>query len=118
MTPGAFPRRVREQVLCGSPLPEKGWTLHHRRPRGMGGSKLASSSSAANGLAVHNEPCHQQRIEADRVAARENGWLLSQGGPDPTEVPVLISGRGWVLLLDDGSVEPLAADVLRPEVSP
>lgn len=73
--------------------------VHHRRPRGMGGSKDPRVGSAANGLLVHPH-CHS-KIESQRELARENGWLVSQSD-DPASVPVK-KHNGWVLLHEDGA---------------
>lgn len=73
--------------------------VHHRRPRGMGGSKDTASGTAANGLWVHPS-CHA-KIESDREKAYEKGYLVYQGH-DPAKVPVKI-GLHWYLLDEDGS---------------
>ena len=72
--------------------------VHHRRPRGMGGSKDPASGTAANGLWVHPS-CHT-KIESNREQAYEKGYLVRQG-QDPAKVPVKI-GRFWYLLDENG----------------
>lgn len=72
--------------------------VHHRRPRGMGGSKDPASGTAANGLWVHPS-CHT-KIESDREQAYAKGYLVHQG-KDPAKVPVKI-GRFWYLLDENG----------------
>lgn len=87
--------------LCGLPVIDP--QIHHRRPRGMGGTKRQESGSPSNGLLVHLK-CHAL-MESQRHEALMNGWLVRQD-QDPREVPV----RRWdslVLLGDDGSVTPL-----------
>ena len=86
--------------LCGMPLNIYG-QIHHRRPRGMGGTKRMDSASAANGLYVHQK-CHE-KIESNRAHALEMGWLMHQTD-DPVQVPVRL-WLGWRLLRDDGSIE-------------
>lgn len=73
--------------------------IHHRRPRGMGGSKDPVVGTAANGLWVHPH-CHE-KIESQRKLAKTNGWLVSQSD-DPSKIP-LKKYNGWVMLHDDGT---------------
>jgi 5-methylcytosine-specific restriction protein A len=78
--------------------------VHHRRPRGKGGTWLASSRSPANLLAVCDQ-CHL-RIESERTWAFEQGLLLLPSG-DAAERPVFLRhlyGTGWWLLSDDGLI--------------
>lgn len=77
-----------------------GAQIHHRRPRGMGGTKQRESGNAANGLLLHPS-CHE-RVERNRSAALAAGWLVPQHA-DPAEVPVRL-WDGWALLSDDGSL--------------
>lgn len=72
--------------------------FHHRRPRGMGGSRRSDTNLAANGLAVC-DACHAY-IESERDVARENGWLVRQTR-DPIDVVVLRRGV-WVFLDNNG----------------
>jgi 5-methylcytosine-specific restriction protein A len=73
--------------------------IHHRRPRGMGGSKDPLCGSAANGIFVHPS-CHAM-IESNREQAYKKGWLVHQGH-DPAYVPIK-KYSGWVLLNHDGT---------------
>ena len=75
--------------------------IHHRRPRGMGGSKDPACGTAANGIRVH--PHCRAKIESNREQALQKGWLVKQG-QDPAETPFLRYDRKWVLLKEDGSV--------------
>ena len=72
--------------------------VHHRRPRGMGGSKDPASGSPANGMWVHPS-CHA-KIESNREQAYDKGYLVHQG-KNPAEVPVKV-GRLWYLLDENG----------------
>lgn len=82
--------------------------IHHRRPRGAGGTSLGWVNRAANGLHV-SDACHL-RIESNRMTAYVNGWLVSMNGNEiSADVHVLYRGR-YVLLRDDGSVKPLDGD--------
>ncbi len=76
--------------------------IHHRRPRGMGGSKDPACGTAANGLFLH-PGCHA-KIESNREQAYERGYLVRQGH-DPAQVPVK-RGVNWYLLGEDGSLTP------------
>ena len=74
--------------------------FHHRRPRGMGGTRRKEASGAANCLLVHPR-CHAE-IESSRERALANGWLVRQ-----TDTPSLVPVKLWnglQLLADDGSV--------------
>ena len=75
---------------------------HHRRPRGMGGSRATDTNGAANCvlLCVY---CHRD-IEAYREAAIDFGFLVPQG-KKPAETP-LRRHKQWVLLDDFGYVMP------------
>ncbi|MGX7727568.1 hypothetical protein [Rhodococcus sp. 5G237] len=76
--------------------------LHHRRARGMGGSRKADINSPANLVAIC-APCHQA-IESFRHVARERGLLISQHNSSPaSHVPVWRRGVR-VLLTDQGGV--------------
>ena len=72
---------------------------HHRRPRGMGGTKRADSGGPENAVVVH-PACHVL-IESNRNASLRDGFLVWQH-KSPADSPILISGR-WLLLNRDGS---------------
>lgn len=72
--------------------------LHHRRARGMGGSRKADINSPANLVAIC-APCHQA-IESFRHVARERGLLISQHNSSPAS-HVGVWRRGELVLLDD-----------------
>lgn len=103
-----FPDTVREiilarsggncEVMAGPSCLYAVHQIHHRRPRGMGGSRRGSTNKPSNALAVC-WPCHGH-IEANREKALQNGWLVSQGD-EPVEQSVLWRGRP-VLLDDNG----------------
>lgn len=85
---------------CGTTRAAR-FSLHHRRPRGMGGSKRADVHSPANLLYLcgsGTEGCHGW-VESNRQAAYDAGLLLWQQQV-PTEVPVAL--RRGTVLLDDG----------------
>ena len=60
-------------------------TIHHRRPRGAGGSRREDTNAACNGLAICTH-CHH-KVETQRAWARERGFIVSQWG-DPNDVAV------------------------------
>jgi hypothetical protein len=78
--------------------------IHHRRPRGMGGSKAPDTNRVTNALALCGS-CHRWiEREHNRTESRVMGWLVLQGH-DPAMTPLLYRGK-WVFLTDDGGVEP------------
>ncbi|AXQ65196.1 HNH endonuclease [Gordonia phage Schmidt] len=70
--------------------------LHHRRPRGMGGTRSKAANAPSNLLAVCFG-CHSE-IEANRQDSLENGWLVRQAA-DPEQIPVKY--RGTLKVLDN-----------------
>lgn len=113
-------RKVHERAgwcceVCGKQLHDgTAWTkphaIHHRRPRGAGGSSAADMNSPANLLLVcgtgneNPDTCHGL-IESQRAMAYGNGWLLHQHD-DPVTVPVLIAGGVRVHLNQEGQYTP------------
>ena len=102
-----FSKPVRELILARSKggceigffcYPEQ---IHHRRPRGAGGSKARDTNQAANGLALC-AACHRM-VESNREQALANGWLVLQGH-DPAAVPVLRHGSDWVIFDNEGGI--------------
>lgn len=84
---------------CGN---DWGTQLHHRRPRGAGGSKREGTNRPPNCLWLCQR-CHAD-IESRREWATVHGWVVSQNG-DPLLIPVL-TRHGWVRLDDEGGVLP------------
>lgn len=80
--------------------------IHHRQPRGMGGSRKEEVGSAANGLLVHFQ-CHQ-KIELNRAKSYLLGHLV-KSGMQPESTPVRL-WRGWFLLTADGLYLPAEPD--------
>lgn len=88
-----------------------GRSLHHRRPRRMGGTRAIDVHDPANLLAVcgnGSRGCHHF-IETNRRLALENGWLLSSGADPVSRACVLRDGR-IVLLRAHGYVTLFNAD--------
>lgn len=75
--------------------------VHHRRPRGMGGSQRDNTNSPANLLWLC-AVCHAW-IERHREQALADGYLIGQHYTDPSAIPVLWHGR-YVYLGHDGTV--------------
>jgi len=105
---------TREQVLnranhrcekCGILLvTAQFYSLHHRTPRGMGGTRNARLNLASNLVAICGSGttgCHGW-IESNRSVAEDSGWLVSRY-QEPAEVAVLIYGVGWRYLQDEGN---------------
>ncbi|MBF6213722.1 HNH endonuclease [Nocardia puris] len=92
---------------CATPVTNA--DVHHRIPRGMGGTRDPRVNQACS-LVVICRPCHDW-IESRRDAARVDGWLVSRG-TDPASVPVRSRLHGLVLLGEDGTVTAVVATVL------
>lgn len=86
--------------VCSVPCSGAG-QYHHRRARGMGGSRDPRSGSASNCLFLCL-PDHEWVERFGRDVARDKGWLVRQG-VDPAQVPVWRFDR-WVLLTDTGDL--------------
>ena len=108
---------VRETVLyramnrcerCCEPLDLDGWySLQHRRPRGMGGTKRLWVNEPPNlialcGSATSPDGCHHW-AESQRREAEAFGYLLAPRD-DPSEVPFMDNDGTWWLLRDDTKV--------------
>ena len=109
-----FSKHTRELVFlraggrcerCGRPPASwrAAFQWHHRRPRGMGGSKAADTNTAAN-CALLCGYCHAH-VEKEREASLWGGWLVRRG-ENPAETPLHLNGR-WVFLDDFGYVTPV-----------
>lgn len=101
MAGAAFSGRVRRIItersagrceVCG--LTKMGMQIHHRRPRGMGGTVDGWVGDSPNGLMIC-PGCHRM-VEARRQWAYEKGFLVRHGWRSP-DVPVML-WSGWSLL--------------------
>lgn len=118
----AVPPDVRDAVwaragdaceVCGIGLTRQSpHSIHHRRPRRMGGSTAADTNRPANLVLLHGtgtDGCHGA-IESERAGAYRWGLLLTANA-DPSATPVrLLSHGGWVLLDDDGTFTPIPTE--------
>lgn len=92
--------------VCGAMVhAERGvdWSIHHRRPRQMGGSRWGGINLSSNLMLVCGSGtslCHGV-VESERAAAIAAGWLV-QSRTDPRTVAVLIGRDRWCYLGDDG----------------
>lgn len=93
---------------CGKPVRGsrgRDWSVHHRRPRGAGGTSLRWVGQAANGVVLCGSGttgCHGA-IERERRRAFDDGFLISRIGVAVAVTTVLRHAlHGWVLLDDEG----------------
>ena len=88
-------------------------SIHHRKPRGMGGTQDPAANSPSNlvllcGSATTPDGCHTA-VERFRQAAINTGFIVTRTA-DPETVPIkLVSG--WWFLRPDGTKLP----TVRPE---
>lgn len=92
--------------VCGE-KPTRDYSIHHRRPRGMGGTRNPATNSPANLMYVCGSGttgCHG-RIESERKWAGALGYLL-RSGAEPIEEPIVLHGRRRVYLDPSGVYNP------------
>ena len=86
-------------VICGrSDLPVQ---IHHRRPRGAGGSKDAATNRPSNLITLCVDD--HRWVESNRKISREEGYLVPSW-ENPATVPVRHAVHGPALLTHDGLV--------------
>lgn len=95
---------------CGAPITGargRDWSLHHRRPRGSGGTSLAWVNLPGNLVMLCGSgvtACHGD-VESYRMAAMSAGFLVSMNGwAVSSQVRIDHAIHGFVFLLDDGTV--------------
>jgi hypothetical protein len=96
-------------VVCGH---DGDLNIHHRTPRGMGGSKAPWVNRASNGISVCGSGVHgcHGRIEANRSWAEVKGYIVRRGLNLPVNVPVEHVRFGPVWLTDAGEAVPVDND--------
>jgi len=87
--------------ICNQPLNSSQFvSLHHRKPRKMGGSKDPTLNEASNLMMIcgsGTSGCHGY-VESNRELSYANGWLV-HSYEEPITKPVLI--RSATMLLDN-----------------
>lgn len=100
-------------ALCGwGIIGDRGvdWSVHHRRPRGAGGTNRAWINQPANLVLLHGSgvtKCHGL-VEANRGHYYAKGFLIREGIRVATEVPIEHRVHGYVLLDNNGTFEVVA----------
>lgn len=87
--------------VTGDALKASRWSVHHRMPRGMGGTERPDINSLANLLIVTGDGTRGVHgwIESHRDTARDLGWLVDREGvAEPATSPVVLYGGRRVLL--------------------
>lgn len=112
-------QHVRAQVIaraegrcewCGA-NPSWGVSVHHRQPRGMGGSRKVHVNAAANLMLLCGSGttgCHGW-VESHRREAVTWGLLVPRPGL-PAVTPLFYRKTEWVLLDDDGRIHQWTPD--------
>jgi 5-methylcytosine-specific restriction protein A len=80
----------------------QGNQIHHRRPRGLGGSTDPMINNVANLIFVCS-PCHLA-IELHRERSYAQGWLLKHTPELPSEVALLDRTGRLFFLTEEGDV--------------
>lgn len=93
----------RDHMSCRRCGATPGSQIHHRAPRGRGGTKTPWINGKAN-LVLLCATCHDH-IERNRAEAYDTGWLIRRTGNDlPEEVPLTDLTGATFSLTDDGEV--------------
>ena len=97
---GVIDRDQRRCRRCSAPMAQ----IHHRRPRGMGGSRRDEAINAPSNLVCLCAPCHRW-IEAHPAESFEDGWRVRRSH-DPRAIPLVV-GDSEVYLDDDYQATPV-----------
>lgn len=104
--------------LCYGPLSQM--SVHHRKPRQMGGSRLAWINDPENLLALCGSGttgCHGY-VESHRRVAYDYGWLV-RTGMMPHSTPFVDMGGNWWYLYNDLKLPlTLSFDAPNPRSAP
>lgn len=109
--------------LCYTPLTVT--SLHHRKPRQMGGTKKPWINDPENFLALcgtGTTGCHGL-VEANRETGYTYGWLIRTGHPE-ADIPTVphitpyadLNGRWWLLVRNDKTRLTLPYPTDKPQV--
>lgn len=96
---------------CGTSIQSTPMSIHHRRPRAMGGTHRLETNYPSNLMALcgsGTSGCHGY-LESHRTEAIDEGFIVPQY-ETPNNVAVKTYINGWVLLNDDGTL----TTTLRP----
>ena len=99
--------------LCGTPVARDDDSIHHRIPRGRGGSNTPDNLLLLCGSGTTG--CHGH-VESHRAEAYERGYLV-RTGHEPMNEPVLLHDRTWVYLTPGGKRIPAEA-ASQPQLDP
>lgn len=96
-------RRDESCVVCGETYQLQ---IHHRRPRGAGGTSRPETNGPANLVLL----CltHHAWVESNREVARSSGYLVPQHA-NPEDVLLVWHGE-WTWLGSDGTARTVGAD--------
>jgi len=97
-----FKRAYFECEFCGRENFSFGFSIHHRKPRGMGGTKKKEINDATNLILLCGSGttgCHGW-VESHRQQSYESGLLVKQSD-DPSKIPFIDRyGNKWQLYED------------------
>ena len=79
-----------------------GEQIHHRKPRGMGGTKDPKINAPEN-LVWICLSCHEH-IERNRATSYASGWLVARNA-NPAEQYLITPNHVMLMLLTDGGME-------------
>lgn len=82
--------------------------VHHRRPRGMGGSRNDALINLVSSLVyLCGQRCHRgpDGVKSRRLVGISGGWIVPRP-LDPALTPIAHHSRGLVLLTADGGYSP------------
>lgn len=105
----------RSDGVCEICAHARATNMHHRRPRGMGGTtrNIHTPAWILHVCGSGTTGCHGY-IEGNRTLAYRNGWLL-RANQIPATTPAWIRGTGFVILNDDGRYEPWGSAWEKPD---
>lgn len=84
------------------------WQIHHRKPRGMGGTRDPEANSPESLVLLCGSGttgCHGW-VESHRAEARAEGWLVNRHGVQRCEDVPILTQDGWMQFHPDGTATP------------